>query len=67
MKNFKLIKWVDVGRYMSNNNMYQYIINWTCISLLGQMYKYIYTYIYIYIYIFTIYNIYIYIHSLKSL
>ena len=62
MKNFKLIKWVDVGRYMSYNNMYQYIINWTCISLLGQMYKYIYTYIYIYL-LYIIYIIYIFIYT----
>ena len=27
MKKIKLIKWVDAGRYMSNNNKYQYIPN----------------------------------------
>ena len=27
MKKFKLIKWVDAGRYISNNNNYQYIPN----------------------------------------
>ena len=44
MKKFKLIKWVAAGRYMSSSNKYQYIPNWTCISLLGKTYKYIYIY-----------------------
>ena len=38
MKKIKLIKWVDAGRYMSNNNKYQYIPNWICFSLLGETY-----------------------------
>ena len=42
MKKFKLIKWVGAGRYMSDSNKYQYIPNWTCISLLGVTYKYKY-------------------------
>ena len=42
MKKFKLIKWAGAGRYMSKSNKYQYNRNWTCISLLGETYKYIY-------------------------
>ena len=30
-RKFKLIKCVVAGRYMSNNNKYQYIPNWACI------------------------------------
>ena len=44
IKKFKLIKWVGTGRYMSNSNKYQYIPNWTCVSLLGETHKYIYIY-----------------------
>ena len=40
MKKFKLIKWVDAGRYMSNNNKHQYIPNWTCIFMQGETYIY---------------------------
>ena len=47
MKQLKLIKWVGAGRYMSNSNKYQHILNWRCISLLGETCVYIY-YIYIY-------------------
>ena len=69
-----LIKWVGAGRYMSNSNKYQYIPNWTCISLLGETYKniyidtchiYIHTYTYIHIQIYTHTHTYIhtYIHT----
>ena len=44
MKKIKSIKWVDAGRYMSNNNKFQYIPS---ISPLGETYVYIYIYIYI--------------------
>ena len=47
MKKLKLIKWVGAGRYMSNSNKYQHIPNWTCISLLGETYKYTYIYTHI--------------------
>ena len=36
MKKSELIKWVDAGRYMSNNNKHQYIPNWTCIFFQGE-------------------------------
>ena len=70
MKKFKLIKWVDARRYMSNSNKYQYIPNLTCISLLPArrinsiyiyIYIHIYIYMYIYIYIYIYINIYIYV------
>ena len=49
MRKFKLIKWVDPGRYMSNNNKFQYIPNWKYISLkIENIYNWKYIHIYIY-------------------